>query len=201
MCTLWSYFLTDPYVWLKVRVTYLHNVQLYPSCYFLFLRYKYSNHVFSFPKLHNLCLRSLQTKALCGILYFTYPAMGCWCPIQSPELWDPLSVVACTTLPWGHLFCPQPKACHAWCCHTSPASDVHWFSTHRRLWYYWSAEYCLFPTANICCEEHEVKRVLTILTEPALSEVCKQTRNFITVSHNNRFLHELILRMLNGRVT
>jgi hypothetical protein len=33
---------------------------------------------------------------------------------------DPLLFVSCTQIPWGRLFCPQPKTCHALCCHTNP---------------------------------------------------------------------------------
>lgn len=77
--------------------------------------------------------------------------------------------------------------------HKSPAPDAQRFYTRRRLWHYWSAMYCLFPALNSCCEEHAVKRVLTTMTEPALSEVFKQTRNFYCVAQPPIFfLHELI---------
>ena len=69
--------------------------------------------------------------------------------------------------------------------------DAQRFYTRWRLWCYWSAVYCLFPASNICCEEHAVKRVLTTMTESALSEVFKQTRNFYCVAQPPLFYTNL----------
>jgi len=66
--------------------------------------------------------------------------------------------------------------------HKSPAPDAQRFYTRRRLSHHWSAVYCVFPASDICCKEHAVKRVVTTLTtEPALSKMFKETRNFYCV--------------------
>lgn len=134
----------------------------------------------SFPPLHNLCLISKPRLFVEScILHFVPRVVGVpstplhcgtlchrvYSDTLRPPLLSSTEDVSCMMLP-----------------HKSPAPDVQRFYTRRRLWHYWSALYCQFHASNICCDEHAVKRVLTTMTEPALSEVFKQTRNFYCVA-------------------
>jgi hypothetical protein len=169
----------------------------------LFLRCKYSfNHVFSFLPLHNLCLISIKTKTLCGILYLTFPAMGCWCSVQSPALWDPCQLPRLLRYLEAASSVLNRRRSHAWCCHITPPPPTPNGFTPAGVFGIVGQQCIAYFLHRIFVVRNTQWNVLQLPWPPNRRCLkCSKRPGISTVSCNHRFLHELLLWMLSGRIT